>query len=250
MSAVDFDKADAPQVRRAAAAARPVRRSSCQPAAAGGGGAARVAQAAGRARRRSSSPAPPSSGCSTTPPTRVALMPSPGWTRRSPKVSNWTGRKRSCCRCRRNARRSQQARAALQAATSTEVLWSRQLDLVRQHLSEDVGLTSFTVTPVDAGATGGSATGASGADHSGCERRSLRRRPAPLHGGAATTAPTARWPGVDAAGSAPDQHLGSGGNNHRDRGDGRSRQHPDRRGELARHARTSCPDGPTCTRRT
>ncbi len=100
--------------------------------------------------------------------------------------------------------KTQQARAALQAATSTEVLWSRQLDLVRQHLSEDVGLTSFTVTPVGASATGGGSTTAANTPTAPAASA------APSAGGTATTAPTATG-GVDAAGSAPTSTSGPSG---------------------------------------
>jgi hypothetical protein len=77
--------------------------------------------------------------------------------------SQLTGQKSKLLPVQAQRARIQQARTALQSATASEVLWSHQLDLVRQHLSENVGLTSFAVTPVGAGSTGGAATSPQGA---------------------------------------------------------------------------------------
>jgi Tfp pilus assembly protein PilN len=48
----------------------------------------------------------------------------------------------------------QSTKAALQNATAAEVLWSKQLDDVRQHLSKGVRLSTLTITPAPVAAAG------------------------------------------------------------------------------------------------
>jgi Tfp pilus assembly protein PilN len=50
------------------------------------------------------------------------------------------------------------AKQSLQAAMSSEVLWSNQLDTLRRELPDGVRLTTLTVTPIDTTASGSSSS--------------------------------------------------------------------------------------------